>query len=63
MQILILFADLSLKILQKILQNTKQYILHQLVILYFKRVNLLNQYTVDTVIYFLKNNIKWVARL
>jgi len=37
MQILILFADLSLKILQ----NTK-HIRHQLVILYFKIVNLLN---------------------
>jgi len=41
MQILILFEDF--KILQKkILQNTKQYIRHQLVILYFKIVNLLN---------------------
>jgi len=30
--------------------NTKQYILHQQVILYFKRVNLFNQCTVDTVL-------------
>jgi len=45
MQILILFADLSLKILQE-----KYYILYQLVILYFKRVNLFNQCTVDTVL-------------
>jgi len=35
---------------QKLLQNTKQYILYQLVILYFKRVNLFNQFTLNTLL-------------
>jgi len=56
MQMLVLFADLSLKVLQEKYyktQNNKSIYpasQHHLVILFFKRLNLFNQCTVDTLL-------------